>query len=316
MQFLVLCLHSRPFMDNKYMDYIFTNMITTLAVPIFATYTGFFLFQKKDIYNGRKVFLYVKRLFILYCIWTVLYLPMIILDYSQNDKYLSYTLCDYIVNFVRRFFFLGAWTPLWYYPSLIYAVIFAVYIKRVWGNKALLGMAFVMYILGCLIDSWAWLLPSVIRFSMIFEVLTKLAATKNAFLFILMFISVGALLAELELPKIKKKYVLLGIVVGHCIEQYIGGSQTTHSQGFFMILIVSFIVRVSLMERSIFKIDTRFLRKLSLLVYMLHPICLYFIRVENRTLLTLYCFFICIIVGSIIILLTKIKMFKFLEILL
>ena len=69
MAFLVVAIHTEPFGAWFILDKAF-GIFTRLCVPFFFVASSYFFFLK----NGDPIH-YAKRLFLLYLIWSVIYLP-------------------------------------------------------------------------------------------------------------------------------------------------------------------------------------------------------------------------------------------------
>ena len=93
----------------------FNRWLCSLVVPYFFTLTGFFIRLSDDVIRTGKRMAW--RLFRLYVIWSILYLPVHIYNVSKAESKLSYILG------ALRAFVIGNF-PLWYlwgvlrYPAL------------------------------------------------------------------------------------------------------------------------------------------------------------------------------------------------------
>lgn len=73
--FLVVGIHTNPFVNNVWCDRLF-SLITRVPVPFFFTAAGFFFFlSAKGLPTKEKIKKYILRIFILYLIWFLIYLP-------------------------------------------------------------------------------------------------------------------------------------------------------------------------------------------------------------------------------------------------
>ena len=75
----------------------------------------------------KRIKIYIKRIGILYIIWTIIYIPFAVYDYQNNDLGFIYDL----VLFIRGMVFIGdhfySW-PLWYLLSLFYSLLIIYYL--------------------------------------------------------------------------------------------------------------------------------------------------------------------------------------------
>ncbi|MDR0798498.1 MAG: acyltransferase [Dysgonamonadaceae bacterium] len=111
MAFLVVGLHGRIFLDYSYsMYYLFVQGFTRLAVPTFLIISGYYFYdiQTKETYHQ-----WIKRLFYLYAIWTIIYSP-----------------CWFVWSYrVLLPLFLGYW-HLWYLIGALYAFVLVWWMRR------------------------------------------------------------------------------------------------------------------------------------------------------------------------------------------
>ena len=108
---------------NETLNYFVVHVLTRLGVPFFFLVSGFFL--QKKIQDVQKVKAYLARIFQLYVIYTVLYLPQIVYDYRKAGGFWGWNLLD----FVRNFFLVGSYTQLWYFVGLIVATLLLYWLK-------------------------------------------------------------------------------------------------------------------------------------------------------------------------------------------
>lgn len=100
--------------------------LVDLAVPFFFIASGFFLWRKiADATLNEKVdriTKWGKHIFMLYCIWSLVYLPYAIYGFVRDDL----SLFSSIALYVRNFIFVGEnfWSwPLWYLLAMIVAAV-------------------------------------------------------------------------------------------------------------------------------------------------------------------------------------------------
>lgn len=109
---MVVYMHTSPL--NKiqpHLNFLIIIGFSKIIVPSFFAFSGFFLFRKQNL--SRVDFLkYLKRLYIVYFIWNLIYN---ILEYFFEGK--SITLLQFLTSFVYTS------SPLWYVDALIKSVI-------------------------------------------------------------------------------------------------------------------------------------------------------------------------------------------------
>lgn len=151
-------IHVSPFGNPEssiiyYIDFGVRNYLARIAVPFFFTASGFFLFRKTswDNFDPKVPIKYVKHIFFLYIIWTIIYLPISIHYIKNNEMGISYGIKEYL----RDCIFQGSFNHLWYLTALIFAVIlvsFLIY-KKV-KIKYIVIAASIFYFIGLFAQSW------------------------------------------------------------------------------------------------------------------------------------------------------------------
>lgn len=126
---------------------LLNNWLSNLAVPVFFTIAGFFLFQK----NKKYVFRYCRRILSMYLIWTILYLPTDIKNWIADG---TITKAE-VGSWLQSFFFCSTIPQLWYLPALALAA-FLVWLAWEKGAKLwqILGIGGVLFLCGYLMDNW------------------------------------------------------------------------------------------------------------------------------------------------------------------
>ena len=116
---LVVCIHTFPFLEiSETFNTYFIHTVCRLAVPFFFTTSGFFFFRNYDSenedLNETRLKKALIRLFRIYLIWTIIYLPYTIFDYTHTGFHIKY-----LFTYVRDFFLNGSYYHLWFIPMLI-----------------------------------------------------------------------------------------------------------------------------------------------------------------------------------------------------
>lgn len=140
--------------DSKW-RILWNNWLSNLAVPLFFTIAGFFLFQKMETDNREankaRLSRYCKRILTMYLIWSVLYLPIDI----QNFGGIRGITKSSLLSWLQSFFFCSTIPQLWYLPALAVAC-FLVWYAWEKGMKLwqLLSVGFLLFLCGYLMDNW------------------------------------------------------------------------------------------------------------------------------------------------------------------
>lgn len=157
MAIFVVAIHTNPFIG---INNIFTqiwDLVIRFAVPYFFIASGFFLFlklNKEQSKSGKlkQLIAYLRRIIKLYAYWTLIFLPITIWKFVNNE----YSFYDDILLFIRGVFFIGenfySW-PLWYLLSMIYSLIFIYFLIRFNVNfKGIFIIAILLFFVAILIN--------------------------------------------------------------------------------------------------------------------------------------------------------------------
>lgn len=137
------------------------SWLSNLGVPVFFTIAGFLLFRKVPSPAGgdrelrqagsRTVRTYCLRILKLYLLWCVIYWPIDIYNWYHGTQGIK----EFVIQYIRSFFFSSTIAQLWYLPALIVAclIVWLCYScgMRIWQILFLTGILFVM---GCVGDNW------------------------------------------------------------------------------------------------------------------------------------------------------------------
>ena len=217
---LVVCIHTFPFLEiSETFNTYWIHTVCRLAVPFFFTTSGFFFFRNYDVnnekVNSERLKKALFRLLRIYLIWTVIYLPYTIFDYTHNGFHITY-----LFTYVRDFLLNGSYYHLWFLPALMLANIIVYYLYKKKGLNFTLVVTFVLYFIGYLINVYTPVWESLPWISFFFGFFTKaLSTARNGLFFGPMFIAIGLLLARTR--RLPKKVSLAGFLISFvllCIE--------------------------------------------------------------------------------------------------
>lgn len=159
MAVLVVAIHTHPFerVDNPAFIKIW-DVIVSVAVPYFFIASGFFLFKKVDKEPDQssrliQIASYGKRIARLYVYWTIIFLPITIWKFVNNDE----PFYKDVLLFLRGFFLFGEnhfSYPLWYLLSMIYSlVLIYILVGRNHKIKSFLIISIFLFAISILIDT-------------------------------------------------------------------------------------------------------------------------------------------------------------------
>lgn len=153
---LVVAIHIQPFGNNvnfRFLNYGIQNYLARIAVPFFFVTSGFLLYRKTvfENFSIEKPLKYVLKLFRLYVIWSLIYLPLNIKTFISGEKGVIHFLLEYVRNFI----FTGSYTQLWYLNATIFAVVLItiLLLKHIVPKKIIICAA-VFYFFGLFAQSY------------------------------------------------------------------------------------------------------------------------------------------------------------------
>lgn len=140
MAVLVIGIHTEPFGFSIWLDRGF-GMLTRLCVPFFFMASAYFCFKKA----GNSVLGAVKRIGILYIVWSLIYLPFDIGDLARMSAR----------DIILRFLWNGNEHALWYLcGSMIGLLIFSA-LLRVFKPGYVLAIGLALLVIGCAKSTWS-----------------------------------------------------------------------------------------------------------------------------------------------------------------
>ncbi|MGN0159471.1 MAG: acyltransferase family protein [Brotaphodocola sp.] len=134
---------------------LLNNWLSNLAVPVFFTIAGFFLFQKLEAgkfeENKKQVFRYCGRIIWMYVIWSILYLPTDIKNWISDGDVTKVE----VAGWFQSFLFCSTIPQLWYLPALALACL-VVWLLWEKGMKIrqILAVGVILLLCGYLSDNW------------------------------------------------------------------------------------------------------------------------------------------------------------------
>lgn len=141
---MVVIIHTHPFADfSERLDFLFSGILSRIAVPFFFTSAGYFYMQKLE--RGESPFWpYLKRLLIPYVLWTIIY---DVAEWIQSDPE---SLKSFLSQSIYEFFVTGSYTQFWFFPALVFAICCTTLLFRLGLKKAVLPLSLLLYSIGCL----------------------------------------------------------------------------------------------------------------------------------------------------------------------
>lgn len=139
---------------NLFAEYLYPWL--RIAVPLFFMLSGYFFFGKLSVIEGKKekrhaLAFFVKRNLILYMFWFLALLPLTL--YARSEFFENGIVMG-ILNMLRAFLFSSTFKASWYIMASAIGVIIIYLLSRVMGNKALLLLTGIVFVLLTLRSSY------------------------------------------------------------------------------------------------------------------------------------------------------------------
>ncbi|MBQ9103806.1 MAG: acyltransferase family protein [Clostridia bacterium] len=321
MAIFVVAIHTKPILSFVDVNSFFYNIfikLTDYAVPFFFLCSFYFLLKKmKRVGEGNISSIdsliilknYIKKMFRLYCVWKILYLPFDIYRIFTNDA----GILKNVLYYLRDFVFRGGWSGghLWYILATIYMSIFLyVFLRLKAKNSLIVVLSFIIFIFGICFGYLISIqdnLPSILNKLTVFFV--------NIFLMSRIFVSfiyLALIIMVIDLKISFKWFYLLLATVILCVVKIV-------FRNFFINSFISPIAHFSfflfiLSIKISSKINYVYLRKQSTIIYFIHMLFVYFCSLFFANGIGWQSFIISSIlsigVASIILLIQKKKDFK------
>ena len=275
---LIMIVHISPFSNCEtpsvisYVGSLINDFAGTIAVPFFFVTSGFLLFKRTtpDHLDVGYILRYIKRIFRLYIIWTIIYFPL-----ELTIRKDSFDFIQYLWNVVISGSF-----HLWYLNALMFSVaLISFLLYRKTKPETILRISFCFNIIAILSRSWYGLLKPVQEllpslWNLITSIGTILVSTRNGLFFGFLYVSMGMFFAYKDVVIDKKRNIFLWLVswcfmfIEFIFTEYFKLANL-HDVALFMIPVTFFTF--SMAKESDFKLGKNFnLGSLSALVYYIH----------------------------------------------
>lgn len=272
---LVVCIHTYPFYEiSETLNTFWMQTVCRIAVPFFFTTSGYFFFRKwveSDEENIENLRHYLFRLFKIYGIWTVLYLPYTIWDHYKA----GFSIVGF-ASYIRDFFLNGSYYHLWFLPALMLGTVIVFWLYKEKGLMFTLKVSIGLYVVGYLINVYTPIWESIPGISFLFAFFTKVFVTaRNGIFFGPAFIALGLLMSKTN--RLPSKVSLMGfgvsfvvVVLEVVIYNALGILRDLTSMYIALIPAVYFLVNWLLTIKLPYKPIYKTLRTDSLLIYTSH----------------------------------------------
>lgn len=287
MALLVVVLHTHPLESvNAAADFVTADVIARAAVPFFFVASGFLL--EKQIGAGRaekrKILCgYMKKVLVLYVIWTVIYLPIIICSKIIDSEE---SLVKSIVLAVRDFIFAGSYGQLWYLPAVAVGVLLVYLLRKYLGEKGTAAILLALFVTGLLTQSYfgltiAGMNPESVLWKGMKAVKKVMVTCRNGVFFGGIFIYMGTWIARYDW-KMKRWMTVSGLILSMLLfymeASYLWRSGSVREKDMYLMLLPTAFFLMMLALQIEVGWNTIFLRKMSIHIYLVHTAYKYIYR--------------------------------------
>ncbi len=276
---LVVAVHTHPF-ANTGADYYFT-CLCRIAVPFFFVATSYFFFRRPE----PDIRAYTKRLGTIYVLWLLLELPWV---YERFFVSFDHSFPLQILNIFRCLVFSNTWWDSWFIMASMIAVSMVCFLSRRcrWRNGSLLALAGVGYLISLTAAGYYGFADLFLNERMQFyhKAFTWCFCPANSFVVALIYVVIGKVLAESDWEKWRicgsgwktALLLLLFFAIGFVEVHYMRWSVLVTDAWVFLppLTMAGFV----LLLQTDLKINAKFarwMRDVSILVYILHSIFQY-----------------------------------------
>ncbi len=256
---LVVMNHTSPLADySATADF----WLARVAVPFFMMTTGHFLSRDNWAGTGRQL----KKLGILYGAAVLLYLPVNLYAGSFHGP----------LDFLQKLLVDGTFYHLWYFPAMLLGLVIARRLSR-FGLRIALPAAALLYLIGLGGDSYYGLASRLPLLSGVYDGLFSLCGyTRNGLFFAPLFLLLGAA-ANPRRPRFALAGLLFSLAAMSAEGLWLHALGVQRHDSMYLALPLCMVCLFSLLQSGNCGTCRR-ARTFSMLVYLLHPLCIVLVR--------------------------------------
>lgn len=276
--FLIVAIHTAPLAAySETADFLFSYCLGRIAVPFFLMTTGCFalgpLIRNAD-NAGRVLLKSVQKTALLYLAATLLYLPVNL--YSGKLPALK--------DVFKVLVFDGTFYHLWYLPAALLGICLLFLLSKVFRPRTLFFICIILYLTGLLGDSWYGLIENITPVKLFYDGLFRISShTRNGIFYAPVFLFMGAWISCVRFPKRQDAAMIylafsltfLVLMLGEGYLTFAFKWQRHNSMYLFLLPCMYFLFLFLLCLPGI---NSPFLRRITLLIYLLHPLVIILIR--------------------------------------
>lgn len=277
---LIVAIHTSPLASfSDIGDFMFTRIIARVAVPFFFMASGFFLISRYT-YNAERLCAFIKKTAVIYGVAILIYIPINIYnDYFKTDNLLP--------NIIKDIVFDGTLYHLWYLSASIMGAVIAWYLVKKAGCRIAFLITFALYIIGLFGDSYYGISESVSCINGFYNLIFQVSDyTRNGIFFAPIFFVFGGYISDNQnRPALKKSvtgFILcFALMFGEALVLHHLNLQRHDSMYVFLLPSVYFLFNILLHIKGK---SHKELRRVSLIVYIIHPFMIVAVRLFAKLL--------------------------------
>ena len=264
--FFIIVIHTSPLLSfSPTADFALTRVAARFAVPLFFMLSGYFL-------NPAKPQRLLKKTTVLYTASICLYLPL--------NVYSGYFQENTAWEIGKDLLWNGTFYHLWYLPAVISGAALTAFLIQKLGLHAMGWIAAGLYAIGLFGDSYYGLAVQTSAGTALYGFLFQIFDyTRNGLFFAPLFLFLGMTVRQSRHPFNPKIYVML---FASLLLLFAEGLTLHHFQlqrhDSMYLFLVPFMYSLFLVLSHFNQGNIPVMRSLSMLIYILHPWCIVFVR--------------------------------------
>ena len=277
---MIVAIHTSPLSSfSETGNFIFTRIVSRVAVPFFFMTSGFFLISRYTC-NAEKLEAFIKKTTLIYGVAILLYIPINVYNgYFKMDNLLP--------NIIKDIVFDGTLYHLWYLPASIIGAAIAWYLVKKLNYPKALMVASVLYLIGLFGDSYYGITEKISCLNSLYTYIFQVTDyTRNGIFFAPIFFILGGFIAD-NRPQITfgKSFlgfaISLALMLGEAMILHHFDLQRHDSMYVFLLPCMYFLFNVILHFKGKRLVS---LRTASLIIYIIHPMMIVVIRLFSKLL--------------------------------
>nr|ABB17545.1 VanTG2 [Enterococcus faecalis] len=277
---LIVAIHTSPLSSfSETGNFIFTRIVSRVAVPFFFMTSGFFLISRYTC-NAEKLEAFIKKTTLIYGVAILLYIPINVYNgYFKMDNLLP--------NIIKDIVFDGTLYHLWYLPASIIGAAIAWYLVKKLNYPKALMVASVLYLIGLFGDSYYGITEKISCLNSLYTYIFQVTDyTRNGIFFAPPFFILGGFIAD-NRPQITfgKSFlgfaISLALMLGEAMILHHFDLQRHDSMYVFLLPCMYFLFIVILHFKGKRLVS---LRTASLIIYIIYPMMIVVIRLFSKLL--------------------------------